>query len=72
MESTKAKIARLERTIEKYHQQHKNLKKKVTQLARRLRVIEPFAYAEDRDLFYLYVQDFIKAVDERKDRCRSS
>ena len=71
MESTEAKITRLERTLEIYHQQHKNLKKKVTQLARRLRAIEPFLYAEDRDLFYLYVQDFIKAK-EKKIKCGTS
>lgn len=54
-------MARLERTLEKYHQQHKNLKKRVTQLTRRRRAIESFAYAEDRDLFYLYAKEFIES-----------
>ena len=58
--SLQAQVNELRRTVEKYHRQHKNLKKKVTQLARRLRAIEPFLYAEDRDLFYFYVQEFIE------------
>lgn len=60
-----AQINELRRTVEKYHGQHKNLKRKVTQLARRLGVIEPFVYADERDLFYFYVLEFREFLENR-------
>ena len=62
--SLQAQINELRRTVERHHQQHKNLKRKVSQLTRRLRTLEPFAYAEDRTLFYLFVQDFLREMKE--------
>jgi hypothetical protein len=62
--SIQAQINELRRTVEKYHLQHKLLKAKVTHLAARLRTIEPFLYVEDRELFRLYVQEFL---DKKKD-----
>ena len=60
--SLQSEINELRRTVERHHEQHKNLKRKVTQLARRIRSLEPFTYAEDRELFRLYIQDFLKEM----------
>ena len=65
-ESMQAQINDLKRTVEKYHEQHKNLKRKVTQLARRLRTLEPFTYAEERDLLCLYLYEFREFLETKK------
>ena len=60
--SLQAQINELRRIIENHHQQHKNLKRKVSDLARRVRTVEPFLYSEDRELFYWFVQDFLREM----------
>jgi hypothetical protein len=62
--SLQSQINELRRIIEIHHVQHRLLKAKVTHLAARLRTLEPFTYAEDRELFRLYVQEFL---DKKKD-----
>jgi hypothetical protein len=66
-QSTQAQINELKRTVEKYHVQHKLLKAKVTHLAARLRTIEPFLYAEERDLLCLYLYEFREFLENRGD-----
>ncbi len=65
--SQQAQINALERKVERYHTQHKLLKAKVTDMARRLRSLEPFAHAEDRELFYLYVDEIVEEAKKRRD-----
>jgi len=68
--SIQAQINELKRTVEKHHIQHKLLKDKVTQLARRLRAIEPFAYTQDRQAFVDFVEvvlDITKNVELEKE-----
>ena len=62
--SLQAQINELRRTVERHHQQHKNLKRKVSQLTRRLRTLEPFAYAEDRQAFVDLVEVFLDITKE--------
>ena len=64
MGSTEAKINALERKVDNYHIQHKLLKDKVTQLARRIRAIEPFAYTQDRKEFVDLVEVVLDLVKE--------
>ena len=49
--SLQTQINELKRRVDNHHVQHKLLKSKVTNLAKRIRAIEPFIYAEDRELF---------------------
>jgi len=60
----------LKRTVEKYHIQHKLLKSKVTELARRLRAIEPFVYVEDRQSFLDLMDVFLDFVKESSKKGR--
>lgn len=48
--------------------QHKNLKRKVTKLTRRVRTLEPFARARDREHFILAVYEIIAYLEEKKRR----
>lgn len=65
--SPQSQINALERKVERYHTQHKLLKAKVTNMARMLRALEPFARAEDRELFYLYVDEIVEEARKRRD-----
>jgi len=65
--SLQSQINALERKVERYHTQHKLLKAKVTDMARMLRALEPFARAEDRELFYLYVDEIVEEAKKRRD-----
>jgi vacuolar-type H+-ATPase subunit D/Vma8 len=70
VQSTQAQINELRRDLEKQRVSHKLLKAKVTHLAARLRTIEPFTYAEDRELFRIYVQDFLREKERVVRRCQ--
>lgn len=58
--SLQAQINELKRIVENHHGQHKNLKEKVTHNTKRIRCLEFFSYAEDRELVLLIVD----ALDE--------
>lgn len=58
--SLQAQINELRRIIKDHHQQHKNLKKKVTNHADRLRALEPYSYAEDREAFVASVLEYLE------------
>ena len=62
--SLQSQINELKRTVEKYHVQHKLLKSKVTELARRLRAIEPFVYVKDRESFVDLMEVFLEFARE--------
>ena len=66
--SMQSQINELKRTVKENHVQHKLLKRKVTQLARRLRTLEPFVYAEERDLLGLYLYEFRKFLRRKNEQ----
>jgi hypothetical protein len=64
--STQAQINELRRTIEKQRVSHKLLKTKVTHMASRVRTLEPFLYAEERDLLCLYLYEFREFLEKKE------
>ena len=66
--SLQAQINELKRVIDNHHVQHKLLKSKVTHLVKRIRVLEPFVYAEDRELFLAAVDAMDEIVDGLRER----